>query len=93
MTHRDKVTANLQSIPPKKLESKIRKTVWGVALLALAGVIARYRPDWPWQVPVILGAFGLLLASGEILLHPFKLMVGGIRDVVDALKGRSDAGG
>jgi hypothetical protein len=93
MTYRAKVTANLKAIPPKKRESKIRKTVWGVGLAILAGVIAKYRPDWPWQVPVVTGAFGMLLASGEILMHPFKLIVAGIRDVVNALKGGSDAGG
>lgn len=92
MTHRGKITQDLHRIPPKKLESKIRKTIWGIGLLVLSGVVARFRPDWPWQVPVILGSFGLLLASGEILLHPFKLIVGGIRDVVDALKGKGNVG-
>ena len=87
MTYREKVTANLNAIPPKKRESKIAKTIYGVALVGLAGLIAWKRPDWPWQIPIISLSFGLLLSSGEILLHPFKLIVAGIRDVVDALKG------
>jgi hypothetical protein len=87
VNHREKVAANLQAIPEKKRESKVTRTLLGMGMVAVAGVIAKYKPDWPWQVPVFSGALGLLAASGEILLHPFKLLVAGILDIVDALKG------
>lgn len=80
MTHKAKVTANLKAIPPEKLEKKKRHTFWGCVAVVCAALIAKFLPAAPWWVPVGFLCVGLVAASGEILLHPLKLLVAILRD-------------
>ncbi len=82
------VGAKLREIPPEKLRVKIVRTIIGL-ILAVVGVGAHVIwPKLPDLVAFGTFGFGLVTASGELLMHPFKLFTARIGDLMDAIRGK-----
>jgi dipeptide/tripeptide permease len=91
------VTEKFQAIPPEKKKSKVLSTAVGIAFAALGVylvVVAVRLADKSGDIPMtmliiglVLAVFGGVVASGEIVLHPIKLLIAQYRDYVLAKKG------
>lgn len=84
------VRESLQSIPAEKRKRMRLRTLWGVLFIAL-GIAMGMKwifADAPVLVSLGMVLFGAVMASGQLMKHPFKLMAAAFADYQAAKTGK-----
>ena len=82
------VRKSLQSIPQEKRSRMVARTLLGLMLAALGIYAKAFWPTLPDLVAFGTFGFGLVMASGQLMSHPFRLFVAMLRDVLGAIRGK-----
>lgn len=90
-THRDSVAARLAAIPEEKLSTMIARTFIGALFVVFGVLIGMGKLFTGLPVLVSYGTviFGAIMASGQLMTHPFRLFVAFVRDILAAIRDRS----
>ena len=79
--------APVKAMPQERLVSKVVRSCFGLLFIAGAG-LAAWKLSWPWYVDVPLAMFGAHVISAEITKTGLNLIVGLVKDLLAAVKGK-----
>ena len=91
MTHIGQVTEQIKAIPKERFTEKLRNTVVGLVFVGGAG-LAAWKLSWPWYAVIPVAVFGGFFISQDLARNGLKLIAAAVRDVLNAVRGKSNAG-
>lgn len=90
MKHTTGVMQEVRDIPRPKLWSKIKKSLTGLGICAVA-IVGATKWTWPYYVVLPVFGVGAHVFSEELVRKAIKFMLAVFKDALRAVRGEKDA--